>query len=315
MENESGTHLKNIDRLSDFVWLDSPESVFEEVERIMKMVYPAFDRKQVRAAFGMAVDLYQGEFPGYRACNTEYHDLSHTIDTFLAMARLIHGAVCGDKPFSQRDVVAGLVAALLHDAGYIQEDEDRTGTGAKYTVEHVQRSMDFLGRYGRDLGLSKAEIAAGRAMILCTDLAVDLEKVDFPGKDIELLGKMLGAADLLAQMSDRIYLEKLLLLYREFKEAQVGGYDSEADLLEKTVDFFDLMANRFEKQLAGTDRFMRAHFAARWNIDRNLYLEAILKQKKYLRKVLMIPGADPLAHLNRNGIADRIRKETTEQKN
>lgn len=308
MENEPGTYLKNIDRLSDLVWLDSPESVFDETQLIMKMVYPDFNSEKVIAAFNMVVDLFHGDFPGYRACNTEYHDLDHTIDTFLAMVRLVHGAVLNGLKFSQQDVAVGFVAALLHDAGYIQADQDRNGTGAKYTVEHVQRSIGFLKQHGKDLGLSEDEISAGCAEILCTDLAVDLEKIDFPSKEIELLGKMLGTADLLAQMSDRIYLEKLLLLYREFREAQVGNYDSEADLLKNTVVFFDLMADRFEKQLDGAVGFMRAHFASRWDIDRNLYLEAILKQKNYLSKVLMIPGADPLTYLNRSGIAERIKK-------
>ncbi len=94
----------------------------------------------------------------------------------------------------------------------------------------------------------------------------------------------------------------------------MGGYESEVDLLRKTVAFYDLMAARFESQLDGTDQFMTAHFAARWKVNRNLYLEAILNQKKYLQKVLMIPDADPLTYLNRNGIAEKIRKDISVQK-
>ncbi len=306
--------MKNIDRLSDLVWISSSEEVFDEALSTIKMISDDFNIGPVRLAFDMIVDLYSGDFPGYRACNTEYHDLQHTVDTFLAMVRLTHGAVINGRVFTEREIALGIISSLLHDAGYIQIEQDRVGTGAKYTVKHVQRSMDFLECYGAELGLSEDEMKAGRIMILCTDLAVDLAEADFPSENIELLGKMLGAADLLAQMSDRIYLEKLLFLYREFKEAKVGGYENEMDLLKKTVTFFDFMAKRFESQLDGTDQFVTAHFAARWNVDRNLYLEAILNQKKYLQKVLMIPNADPLTYLNRNGIAEKIRKEISEQK-
>ena len=125
---------------------------------------------------------------------------------------------------------------------------------------------------------------------------------------------MLGAADLLAQMSDRIYLEKLLFLYREFKEARVGGYQSEVDLLKQTVEFHGLISKRFKSQLIRTDKFATAHFAARWKVSRNLYSESIQNQQKYLQKVLLIPDVDPLAHLNRDGIVEKFRKEIKEQK-
>ncbi len=191
--------MKNIDRLSDLVWIVSPEEVFDEARIILKMISGDFNNGPVGSAFKMIVDLYRGDFPGYRACNTEYHDLQHTIDTFLAMVRLIHGAVINGRALSEREIALGLISALLHDAGYIQKELDLTGTGAKYTVSHVQRSMDFLGCYGTELGLSEEEIKAGRIMILCTDLAVDPAETDFPTENVELLGKMLGAADLLAQ--------------------------------------------------------------------------------------------------------------------
>jgi hypothetical protein len=125
---------------------------------------------------------------------------------------------------------------------------------------------------------------------------------------------MLGSADLLAQMSDRIYLEKLLFLYREFKEARVGGYQSEVDLLKQTISFHDLMSKRFKNQLIRTDKFITAHFVARWKVNKNLYNEAIQNQQKYLQKVLLIPDIDPLAYLNRDGIAERFRKKIREQK-
>ncbi len=174
--------------------------------------------------------------------------------------------------------------------------------------------MEFLEYYGKDFGLFDNEIKAGCLIISCTDLAVNTAEVAFSSKDAEVLGKMLGAADLMAQMSDRIYLEKLLFLYREFKEARVGGYQSEVDLLKQTIEFQDLMSKRFKNQLVSTDKFLIAHFNARWKVSRNLYNESIQNQQKYLQKVLLIPDVDPLGYLNRDEISEKFRKEIEEQK-
>ncbi len=288
--------------------MDSPEAVLDEVKVILDLISPGFDAAPVDAAFKSTVNLYMGDYPGYRACNTEYHDLCHIIGTFLAMARLIHGAVAEGEDFTDRQVVLSLIAALFHDAGYIQEEHDSEGTGAKHTTNHVQLSMDFFERHVAELGMSNEEVSAGRAMIFCTDVAADISTfIAFPSARIELLGKMLGAADLLAQMADRTYLEKLLFLYYEFREAGIDGYESHIDLLRKTVRFYDFTAQRLETVLDGTDRFMISHFAGRWNINANLYLEAIEKQKNYLKQILKAQDFDPRDHLKRGGIVDNIR--------
>ena len=184
---------------------------------------------------------------GERACNTHFHDLRHITDTFLAMARLIHGAVLNGCHITARQILTGLVSTLLHDAGYIQDVGDGEGTGAKYTAVHVQRSMDFVERYGQRCGLTAQEIPDCRIMIQCTDLATDISAVRFPSSRVELLAKLLGLADLIGQMADRIYLEKLFYLYREFEEGNVSDYADEMDLLYKTLDFFPFCAQAAER--------------------------------------------------------------------
>jgi uncharacterized protein YutE (UPF0331/DUF86 family) len=294
--------MMNVKRLSDLVNIDSPKLVLDEIQVILDLISPDFNAAPVTRVFKSAVELYTGNYPGYRACNTLYHDLRHTTDTVLAMARLIHGAVEDGEAFTDRQVVLGLIAALFHDAGYIQQDHDREGTGAKYTASHVQRSMDFLQRHGAELELSDEEIAVSRAMVLCTDLTVDISTIAFPSARIEMLGKMLAAADILAQMADRTYLEKLLFLYYEFREAGVGGYESETDLLRKTVGFHDFIAQRLATMLDGTDRFMISHFAGRWDIHTNLYHEAMENHRKYLKQILDEQDTDPPSQLKRRGV-------------
>jgi hypothetical protein len=302
--------IKMDDRqLSDLILTNSPNFVLEEVQLILDLISPNFDSVPVTSAFNMAVSLYRGTYPGYQACNTEYHDLRHITDTFLAMARLIHGAVLDGETFTDRHIVLGLTTVLLHDAGYIQDEYDMEGTGSKYTAIHVQRSIDFLERHGLEFELSYEEITKGHSIILCTDLAVDISTIAFTSPKVELLGKMLGSADLLAQMADRTYLEKLLFLYYEFKEAGFGDYESELDLLRKTIAFYDFIAQRLKTALGATDRFMNSHFASRWEIHVNLYHVAIERQRAYLRQILEIPDSDPRDHLKRGGIVDKVQRE------
>ena len=222
---------------------------------------------------------------------------------------MIHGADADGIRLSPQMVTAALVAALVHDTGYIQEKDDTEGTGAKHTIRHVARSIAFMERHGERLGLGPEQIGPGQMMVLCTDLAVDIRSLTFASQQAELLAKMLGAADLLAQMADRTYLEKLLFLYREFVEAGVGGFESERDLLEKTITFYDTIEARLETVLDGTDRFLATHFQTRWQIPVNLYRIAIENQRQYLQKILDRPHRSHREFLKREGIVERIRSQ------
>lgn len=286
-------------KLSDLVQMESPEAVLSEVETVLRSISTGFDVDPVRVASRMIVRVYAGKHPGYRACNTRYHDLRHTTDAFLAMARLIHGAMINGEGLTHRNIITGLIAALFHDAGYIQETHDTEGTGAKYTRGHEERSADFLRRHGAKQGLSREEIDQGRLMILCTDLGRDIETMSFPSQEIALLGRLLNAADLLGQMSDRTYLEKLFFLYDEFTEGRVGDYGSREDMLRRTLQFYELIDRRLAPASEKIDLFMSSHFAANWNIPVNLYAQAIGRQKDYLKAILALPEFSPWSQLRR----------------
>lgn len=296
-------------QLANLICMTSPQAVLDEVCLILRLISPDFGLVPITLSFTKTVDLYEGRYPGYQACNTGYHDLRHITDTLLAMARLIHGAILKGETISGRYIVLGLVAALFHDAGYIQEEWDTEGTGGKYTATHVRRSMDFLSHIGPELGLSEGDITACRAMILYTDLAIDIATIDFPSAEAKLMGQLLGIADIWAQMSDRTYLEKLLYLFHEFEEAQVGDYKGEVELLHRTLGFYDYILQRLEVTLTMADRFLRAHFVSRWEVYENLYNKAIENQKAYLQQILTSPDSDPRNHLRRSGIVAMVRKQ------
>jgi hypothetical protein len=212
-------------------------------------------------------------------------------------------------PLTERDLSLGAVCAMFHDTGFIQEEDDTEGTGAKYTINHVPRSMNFLSRYGAQHGLTPEQIANGRTIILCTDLAVAIPSIDFPSAIVELMGKLLNAADLMAQMSEAIYLEKLLFLYHEFVEGKVNGFNGEVDLLRKTVGFYDIVLQRFEPLVDDFDRFLHRHFEARWQIDANPYQQSMIQQRNYLVEILNIPNADPRDHLRQPDIVAKVRQK------
>lgn len=288
--------------LADLINMDSPEAVMDEVLFIMTLMTSQMDHTPLENAFNLTFSLYRGVWPAEQACNTQFHDLHHITDTVLAMARLIHGAMIEGSKMDHRHILLGLVAALVHDSGYIQDMGDKAGTGAKYTAVHVERSLDFLERYGQRYGLMPREIPACQDIVRCTDLDTDIENLPFASETIARLAKLLGVADLIGQMADRIYLEKLFYLFREYKEGQVGGFEDEMDLLKNTLTFMDAMDRRIETRLDGLDRLALSHFRVRWNIPRDLYAEAIHKQRRYLKLLLTHPERDPGRFLRRKQI-------------
>lgn len=295
--------------LADFVDMDSPRAVLDEVLFIMTLIHPQVDPSQLFNAFSFMVSLYQGQWPGERECNTQFHDLRHITDTLLAMARLIHGAVLTGHRLVHRDVLLGMVGALVHDAGYIQDKSDADGTGAKYTTVHVERSMAFLDRYGHRFGLTSREIPDCQVMIHCTDLETDISSIQFSSRKVELLAKLLGCADLIGQMADRIYLEKLFYLYREFEEGQVKAYADEMDLLQKTLAFFPMVEKRVKEQLGGYDALAKPHFARRWGKSENFYRIAIERQYQYLSYILSQPDKDLSKFLRRKQIVQKLLRD------
>ena len=115
---------------------------------------------------------------------------------------------------------------------------------------------------------------------------------------------------LLAQMADRLYLEKLFLLFKEFQEAALPGFDSELELLQKTEGFYEFVAKkRLEEDFGGIAKSMKSHFRARWDIDRDLYEESISNNIVYLKAVIQACESNYECYgksLKRGGILERI---------
>ncbi|MEW5736403.1 MAG: hypothetical protein AB1921_16270 [Thermodesulfobacteriota bacterium] len=288
-------------KLADLVNMGDPLAVLAEVEQIVALMDKAIDMGFVRAVFVDIQALFAGEFPGYQGCNTGFHDHSHTMDCFLAMARLIHGGRVSGIPLTEREITMGLVTALMHDTGYIQLSDETEGTGGSYTMVHVQRSIDFMDRYFKDRSITFEDYELARRCVKCTGLDVHINEIRFESDRHAVLGKMLGTSDLLGQMASRTYLEKLLFLYQEFTEAGIPGFSDEEDLLRKTGNFYQITLKRLAKELSGVNRYMQPHFAARFGIDKDLYAEAVVRNINYLSHIMEDHPGDYRRRLRRGG--------------
>jgi len=85
--------------------MESPKDILNEVQAICSELPFSVNIASITYAFLSTVKLFQGRYAGYLACNTNYHDLCHTTETFLAMARLIDGAVKSGEEFNGHEVV------------------------------------------------------------------------------------------------------------------------------------------------------------------------------------------------------------------
>jgi hypothetical protein len=251
--------------------------------------------------------LFTGSMPGFVGVDTVYHDLQHTLDVVLAAARLFAGyeraAPEGTRLGPERALM-GLVTALFHDAGYIREEtETNVPNGAVFTRSHVTRSARFIARYLPTVGLSQWVPVATR-IVHFTGYEVPFDQIRVPDARDRKVGHLLGTADLLAQMSDRCYLEKCRdRLYAEFVLGGVaiypgtGGikvnYGSGLDLLRQTPYFVN---SAIEERLEGAFEHAYRHVEPLFN-GANPYMDAIRQNVDYL-KGLMRTGRWPMLRRN-----------------
>jgi HD superfamily phosphodiesterase len=300
-------------KLYDLVDLTNLQSILNELKYIVSLMVNDFDHALFEQIYADIKMLFEGDFPGYRASNTKYHDLEHTSAVVLAAARLMHGAFAEGHSFSAKTILLGLIGAIFHDIGFIQADSDVNGSGAKYTIGHEERSIRFMKEYLSQKSFSKQDIEDCTHIIMCTILSLEIKDIPFSSNDIAMLGKIVGSADLLAQMADREYLEKLFMLFKEFEEADMPGYGSELELLQKTQGFYENVAlQRLSQGFENVSEFMRSHFKSRWDLDRDLYQESIVANINYLK--IVVSSCDGsygcyLKYLRRGGLAEKLNQK------
>jgi len=259
----------------------------DAIDRILAECFDAgaVDRDLLHGAFARVAELYAGDFPGYLGCDMPYHDLRHSLDTALVMARLVDGyrthARSASDAFGPEHALLGVLLALLHDSGLIRRTSEHALCGPQLMADHESRGVEFARMFLLTTSLrAYADLAP---LVLATQNSARFSRL-FNERDeaVVAIGHMLGSADLLSQTSDRYYLERCF--YHLYPELVLGGYDrmrtSEGeerivyrdafDLLSKTPSFYGMVEKRLSEDFNGVARYLGAHFGGG-----DLYAEAI----------------------------------------
>lgn len=284
---------------------DNPEDVWLKASEIIMLFNPAYDFSVARTCFDDTLRLFRGEYPGYCAIKTLYHDMRHMLDVLMCASRLMHGMHLSGTRLDDNEISTILIASMMHDVGYAQKIGEDSGTGAQYTRSHVSRGIQFVQNYIVEKGFLPELATPLESVLRCTDPAVDISEINFPDARTQLLGKIVGSADLTGQMADRTYLEKLLFLYLEFKEAHFGGYQSVHDLLNKTRYFYLATRRKLDENFSGVYTKLTFHFKDRFGVENNYYLESIEKNMAYLASITALNKAEHRSMLKRGGIVKK----------
>lgn len=184
-----------------------------------------------------------------------YHDVEHTILVTLVGQEILRGKHIREGGVTRDDWFHFIVSLLCHDIGYVRgvcwadrDGEFATGrngktvklsadaTDAALTPYHVDRGKLFVAqRFSHtntiNVDVVKRNIELTRFPVPKAGDHDDTQ--DYPG--------LVRASDLIGQLSDPRYLQKINRLYLEFAETGVNeelGYKSPTDLREHYPSFF-----------------------------------------------------------------------------
>ena len=285
--------------LTGTVRLDSATAVAGAISRLLAERFPADELNPVflRRCFEDVEAAFWGEYPGLLRCDTPYHDLRHSLDTALLVARLLDGYQAApahaDTRLNGREAELAILLALLHDIGFLRRTDEHHLSGAQLVRTHEMRSVEFARRYLSNSPLSEYQDSAELIHVTC--FAHDAADVlhGHPEQQ-KAIARMIGSADLISQISDRCYLERCRdFLYREFATAGVDRirdatgketilYLDGEDLLLKTPGFYEhLVRKRLEEDYQNIQQVLTHHFG-----DRNPYFESMQSNLSYLQQLI-----------------------------
>jgi HD superfamily phosphodiesterase len=275
-----------------------------QVSEIVRAFAPEHDLARVSDAFQLLDRAFDGRLPGYQNLKTLYHNRTHTNEVVLCTARMLHGLHLSGQGVDGDHLDAALIGALLHDVGYLMRDEEAVGTGAQFTSSHVMRGVEFARRHLHEL--PEQVLEATTKVILLTDHRKHPDWVTFDNLQQKHAAYATATADLIGQMANREYLERVLFLYYEFEEAQMGGFADIHDLLEKTTAFYNMTKGRLDKDLQGMSVKLARHFGKQTGNERNFYQEAIDRNLDYLNRVVHTEREHRLEKLKRGGVVEKV---------
>ncbi len=259
----------------------------DEIQHLLKLLSPALPREPIVDLHNELKLIFNGEHPLYQQSNTHYHNLEHTYGVVLATVRIFHGLLCDGWPVTDETLSKALYSAYFHDCGLLLKKTEEEESGASFTIGHEKRSMFFMADYLKEKGYPIPFIADCSVIIQSTNLSINPDTLFFSTAEMQLASFAVGSADIMAQLADRYYIERLPLLFQEFLDGGVNHHKSLWELMEQTSVFYEkVVVDRLSHVFGNLAKYMRIHFRERWGIDRNLYLESIKKNVKYINYII-----------------------------
>ncbi|MBM9520285.1 hypothetical protein JWG39_10725 [Desulforhopalus vacuolatus] len=233
------------------------------------------------------VAMFSGKNPEFKRNTMPYHTLRHTLMVALAVIRFFYGLHFSGHRISGHTLFQGMLCAYFHDSGMLLKSDDPATSGVGYISIHEKRSAQFLTEYVKKKELLPSLSDGVDIIIAYTWLGHNPATFPLHSKRQQMLGHVVGAADLLAQMADCYYLENLPLLFDELERGKLNTSRNVREFMEQTETFYrDVVLPRFTSKYSEVFDAMVKHFVLRYGINRNLYMESINKNLKYLQIIL-----------------------------
>lgn len=186
-----------------------------------------------------------------------YHNVEHSILVTLVGQEILRGKHIREGGVSSEDWLHCIISLLCHDIGYVKgvcrQDKEIDGlysTGkegkmiplppgasdASLTPYHVDRAKLFIDERFGGHKLIDSEVIKSN---------IELTRFPVPAKEdsqgTQCFAGLVRAADLIGQLSDPRYLNKITSLFYEFEETgmnKVLGYKTPADLRKNYAKFY-----------------------------------------------------------------------------
>ena len=189
--------------------------------------------------------------------SASYHDADHTVMVVMAGQDILRGKAL-DGHIEVTDWIHGITAMLFHDIGYSRtacKGDTKvalvTDTSGGQLSPEAGKSDAVLAPYHVDRGMIFVkEQFAGSNIVDAKRLSSAIDYTRFPVpdnpkfKDIDSEPGLVRAADLIGQLADPLYPQKLTNLYYEMLEtgaASALGYGSALDMVDAFPEFFRVL--------------------------------------------------------------------------
>lgn len=249
------------DEAGKIVPFSPPDNLIGQLQALLKARFEAAFGASEPQRLQALLDAAEVALACIARTDAPYHNREHTLLVCLVGQQILEGKQALGDPVSASDWVHYIISLLFHDIGYVKDAlpgdikgsmaADGLGgwrqlpsgaTDAFLTPIHVDRGVALVRQLFAKHPLIDAEV-----------LGANIEHTRFPvSQQLLALGRsrfswpdLVQAADLIGQLADPAYLQKLPALNAEFVECGVAhgdGQSGHADLVHLFPEFYRKVA-------------------------------------------------------------------------